>query len=795
MPVTLERQQSNSTITVQQQILDSGILTSGFSCILQMPTGSGKTWLAEQAIAHTIARGKRAIYLAPLKALASELTTKWQTTFAPHLVGVFTGDYENSNYPVPYEKAQLMVMTPEKFDACTRNWRSHWNWIPDVDLVVVDEFHLLGDRHRGAKLEAALMRFLRLNPFVRIVGLSATLGNRRELADWLNGVEFYASDRPIPLTWKIAHYKRAQDKPELLIRELERNLAVGGKSLVFVQSRRRAEFLSKLLQERDWQVAHHHAGLEKQDRKAIEQNFRNGKLEVLVATATLEMGLNLPARQVILYDLQGFDGIDFVPLQVNSVWQRAGRAGRLGLDLEGEVVLLSPSWDSHADQYPQGKFEPIKSGLANVNALAEQVITEVASGLCRTVTQLQGVFGRSLAAKQGTLPSVEKVVRDMLKARMLEEWKSDERIYLKSTKLGYVAMRHLLSPQTVLLWVRVLRSPLQLNFFDLILLVASCPDYQPLIPVDYEQLEDLGATLSKEPSVLLGWERSKLRSLLGIDGKQLLAAIHTALIARDWTRSGDGVAIAEARGCYAFEVECVRDAMQRLLLAMANICTTIQSPDFEDPEAIPLAEKVKVLERMISGGLDESTVTLTSVSGIGAKFAKRLKELGIHDLEDLALTESSEVSAEGISQKRLQKWIDAANEMVGDRFSAFRYREESTTNTIVSNTFPDAIDPYRLRRALELRVTGNEGNVYRVVGGLDPHLVTCHQNIYDCDCPDAAKGNVCKHILAVRIFRHDQFLLSSLKSIKQSTEGLDLKGLWYDYPSDVSNKAIARGLT
>ena len=71
----------------------------------------------------------------------------------------------------------------------------------------------------------------------------------------------------------------------------------------------------------------------------------------------------------------------------------------------------------------------------------------------------------------------------------------------------------------------------------------------------------------------------------------------------------------------------------------------------------------------------------------------------------------------------------------------------------------------------------------------------CQQSIYDCDCPDPAKGNVCKHILAVRIFRHDQFLLSSLKSIKQSTEGLDLKGLWYDYPSDVSNKAITRGLT
>ena len=57
------------------------------------------------------------------------------------------------------------------------------------------------------------------------------------------------------------------------------------------------------------------------------------------------MGLNLPARQVVLYDLQTFDGTDFVPLSVNTVWQRAGRAGRRGLDTQGEVVLIAPSWD------------------------------------------------------------------------------------------------------------------------------------------------------------------------------------------------------------------------------------------------------------------------------------------------------------------------------------------------------------------------------------------------------------------------------------------------------------------
>src|SRR5262249_57696642 len=130
----------------------------------------------------------------------------------------------------------------------------------------------------------------------------------------------------------------------------------GGKSLVFVQSRRRAEELSRALSGLGLRASHHHAGLAHSERRKVEQGFRGAAIDLLVATATLEMGLNLPVRQVVLHDLQAFDGVEFRPLTTATVWQRAGRAGRPGLDPEGEAVLFAPTWDREASRYPLGQF-------------------------------------------------------------------------------------------------------------------------------------------------------------------------------------------------------------------------------------------------------------------------------------------------------------------------------------------------------------------------------------------------------------------------------------------------------
>src|SRR5215469_5681343 len=94
----------------QKEVMERGFLTSGFNCVLQMPTGSGKTWLAENAIFATLKSGARAIYLTPLRALANELLARWQATFQGFKVGLFTGEYGRRQvYPVPFEKAELLI--------------------------------------------------------------------------------------------------------------------------------------------------------------------------------------------------------------------------------------------------------------------------------------------------------------------------------------------------------------------------------------------------------------------------------------------------------------------------------------------------------------------------------------------------------------------------------------------------------------------------------------------------------------------------------------------------------------
>jgi replicative superfamily II helicase len=134
---------------------------------------------------------------------------------------------------------------------------------------------------------------------------------------------------------------------------------------VFVQSRRRAEAIAQLLKDAGYRTEHHHGGLTTSLRRQVEQRLRSGETTVLIATATLEAGLNLALRRVILYDLQIFNGRNYEPLPVNSVWQRAGRAGGPSLGDQGEAVLFTPTWERATERYTQGDFQPILSALAS----------------------------------------------------------------------------------------------------------------------------------------------------------------------------------------------------------------------------------------------------------------------------------------------------------------------------------------------------------------------------------------------------------------------------------------------
>ncbi|MFN7929343.1 MAG: hypothetical protein U0Y68_15630 [Blastocatellia bacterium] len=102
----------------------------------------------------------------------------------------------------------------------------------------------------------------------------------------------------------------------------------------------------------------------------------------------------------------------------------------------------------------------------------------------------------------------------------------------------------------------------------MLLIAASSSDCEPVLPVDFEELDGLVQQLEQEPSILLGYANHELVSLLGISGKRLLAALRMAVVARAWTRLGNVDEVATQNNCYAFEVERLCESLVRLLLAM-----------------------------------------------------------------------------------------------------------------------------------------------------------------------------------------------------------------------------------
>lgn len=773
----------------QEEVCRYGLLDSPFSCVLQMATGSGKTWLGEQTIRKTVERGARAIYVSPLRALASEVTDVWSRKWPDYRVGVFTGDFGQAGrpYPVSFQNAQVLVMTPERMDACTRNWRSHWKWIPHVDLVVVDELHLLGEARRGPKLEGAISRFRRLNPFARFLGLSATMGNPEQVADWLEGIVHRSAWRPIPLVWRVVRYKKATDKPNLLSREVAATVGKKGRVLVFVQSRRRAELLAAELADQGLRSRHHHAGLTHAERQQVEQAARDGQIDVIVSTATLELGLNLPVRQVILYDLQTFDGSEFQPLSTNTVWQRAGRAGRPGLDTEGEVLLFAPTWDRCAASYEKGVFEDINSQLrANAN-LAEQILTEVASGFANNRTQVQAALSQSFAAHQGRINSINANVEEILAAGFLTEFEDEQRasggLRLRATRLGRIAVRHMLSPRSVLVFKQATEKFTdELTFFDLVLLTAVSDECEPILTVDFEELGERTAQLAEHPSALAQMGMKDLLLLLGVTPRRLLSAIKMAISLRLVTRGGSHATIAESMECYEFEIVRLIDSTVRLLQALQEVVSTQEVSSTVEEDQATLKERVEALRHMIKYGVDECTATLCFVPGIGGKYASGLAALGITDIEELAAAEPQDLtSLKGVSTKRATDWINRAEILIESRHG-FSFRESTSAKPrLAIPDWPNNIDPYRLRRARELSVVPIASPTFRVTGGMEPHLVRHSRSRYQCDCVDFQNGNQCKHVLAVKLHEGDAELANLIRILSRTDGGnISLYDLWFD---------------
>ncbi len=383
--------------------------------IVAAPTGSGKTVIAEYAVAQALASAGRVFYTAPIKALSNQKYLDLCALYGQSTVGLLTGDNSVN------DSAPVVVMTTEVL----RNMIYARADLSRLLFVVLDEVHFLQDTYRGPVWEEVIIH---LPAHVRLVCLSATVSNAGELGDWVTSVRgsttvITHAQRPVDLVpWWIAFDRERNELREFPVfvdgranraaaaydaeslrnkarpgfrQRRTRALAIPGRqdvvhhlrlderlpAIYFIFSRagcadavrsclrsgvrltseeERDEIRSllatrlatlstddrRILGEAEFTlameagVAAHHAGMVPVFKEAVEAAFVRGLVKVVFATETLAVGINMPARSVVIEKLSKFSGDGHDVLTPGEFTQLTGRAGRRGIDPVGHAITL-----------------------------------------------------------------------------------------------------------------------------------------------------------------------------------------------------------------------------------------------------------------------------------------------------------------------------------------------------------------------------------------------------------------------------------------------------------------------
>ena len=303
---------------------------AGTHCLLLAPTAGGKT---EAAAIPMLSRmlmeewpAASVLYICPIKALLNNLEQR--LTYYAGLVGrrveVWHGDVSQSRKQRALKDApDILLTTPESIESMLISTRvDQQEWFGNLRAVIVDELHAFAADDRGWHLRSVLHRldqYLK-RPLQRI-GLSATVSNPQELLDWLApigeravvGSASVSTDADVT----IDHVSSLENAATVIAR-----LHRGQKRLVFCDSRSSAEQLSSMLRAHEVRTFLSHASLSASERRQAEAAFAEEKDCVIVATSTLELGIDVG-------DLDKVIQID-APSTVSSFLQRMGRTGRRG---------------------------------------------------------------------------------------------------------------------------------------------------------------------------------------------------------------------------------------------------------------------------------------------------------------------------------------------------------------------------------------------------------------------------------------------------------------------------------
>lgn len=507
----------------QKAVIESGYLEDNSNYIISIPTASGKTVLGILPALKTILNGGKAVYAAPLLSIQNEKVKEFKA-FEEH--GIKVGKHPSSS--------DLSVMVFESFDALTR---FSWNVLREVDTLIIDEFHMIGEYSRGPTLESAITRAKIINPSLRIIALSATLKNIDEIEQWLDGKTVEHDYRPVPLNKEVldAEMFNTKNKNDVIVKIVEKAIEDNSQALSFVSTRRFTESLAtyvakkidkkttneqkqkfkqvadkllevpkkkgslptttclKLAEAAEKGVVFHHAGLFNEQKEIIEDEFRNGNILMITATPSLMYGVNLPSKYVVIRDHTRWTSNGPASIPVFDYEQMSGRAGRPQYDDVGYSYLVAKTMDEAFDleaRYIDGEIELTNSKLIdNKDAIYKQIIAQIASSLSKNLDDLNDFFGKTLYGFQmKNNPAMSMFAQDSL------NWELESALEfllqngiiratpegLKTTDFGNLIAKSNYAVETAVKIKEYVSTMEKLNPAEMIYALAETPDL-PLI--------------------------------------------------------------------------------------------------------------------------------------------------------------------------------------------------------------------------------------------------------------------------------------------------------------------------
>lgn len=652
----------------QADSIKSGLL-DGKSILVSAPTASGKTLIAMLGILSYLSKNKgKVIYLSPLRALAAEKFSEFKKLEKVALgkkikVSISTGDFENIEKNL--EKSDVLVLTNEKMDSIIRHGAE---WVDEIGLVIADEVHLIGDESRGPTLEMILTQLKLLESKPQIVGLSATITNSDEIANWLQCKLVKNDWRPVPLTEGVC------DGGEVTMNDgksfgVERSLRgtpidlgvqsvqQGGQSLVFAETRTRskslatkaADVISQMLQKNELTelekiskkilsenehtelvktlailvkkgVAFHHAGLNQNCREAVESEFRKGTIKLLSSTPTLAAGVNLPARRVVISNINRYNAKVGAnrPISILEYKQLCGRAGRPQYDDYGESIIVgNGNTEDLIEYYINGQPEPIISKITEDKSLRTHILSVIVThpGIKKEeileffMQTLGGLQSRKLTIKFALDISLRFLSSEFLVVKKGERYAATE--FGKKTSMLYI------DPLTATYFRDAIENVSQdrTHTFGFLHLISNCEEFFPKFALRNKDYEAASLLIENHKSELLEpiSEYDCSRSLLALQA---------------WIAESSELSLSDSLGIESGDMHRMVENANWLCYCLREISKHVERAD--------LLEELDNLAKRIVYGIREELLDLVRIKGIGRVRARVLYKHKIKNLEDLA---------------------------------------------------------------------------------------------------------------------------------------------------------------